>query len=233
MMKSLFKPLTISVLAFASINAHAGLVETDWKTAGDARATLDESTGIEWLDLTETKDLHYSEVVAQLDTTFAGWRLPTFDEVAGLMEVFFPGAQYTIQDHYTSTSVEQRQQWVDLLGGVTGDLSLGLHTNRDAPDHLSYSGVRTPESSHNWTYQNGGSYSKSGTHSRSAVYNAAVFLVSDGGTTYSSINDPSLNANNANAAANVSVPVGLGVMGMGLLGLAFRRKQKALPNTRR
>jgi hypothetical protein len=232
-MTSLFKPLAISLLAFASINAHAGLVETDWKTAGDARATLDESTGIEWLDLTETKDLHYSEVVAQLDTTFAGWRLPTFDEVAGLMEVFFPGAQYTGSGYYTTGTLAQRQQWVDLLGYTTGDLALGLHTKKGAPEYLAYSGVRVPESNYSYIYQSGGSYSKSGTHSRASVYAAGVFLVSDGGTTYSSINNPSLNANNANAPANtapanVSVPVGLGVMGMGLLGLAFRRKQKSL-----
>jgi parallel beta-helix repeat protein len=56
-----------------------------------------------------------------------------------------------------------------------------------------------------------------------------VYLVSDGGTTLSSQQDPSINANNANApAANVSAPVLLGLMSLGLFGFASRRSSTTL-----
>jgi hypothetical protein len=52
-----------------------------------------------------------------------------------------------------------------------------------------------------------------------------VYLVSDGGTTLSSQMDPSINANNVNyVAADVSAPALLGLMGLGLLGFAARRR---------
>jgi hypothetical protein len=53
----------------------------------------------------------------------------------------------------------------------------------------------------------------------------AVFLVSDGGTTLSSINNPSLNANNVNAPSSVPLPATALLMGLGLTRF-MRRKEK-------
>ena len=51
------------------------------------RATLDSNTGIEWLDLSETVGMSMDYVVSQTGGggEFAGWRLPTSDE----LNVFF------------------------------------------------------------------------------------------------------------------------------------------------
>jgi hypothetical protein len=54
-----------------------------------------------------------------------------------------------------------------------------------------------------------------------------VYLVSDGGTTLSLINDPSLNANNANAPASVPLPATAALLGLGLLGFGARRNKNS------
>lgn len=78
--------IAVSALAF---NANAAFVATDWQVAGDKKATLDTTTGIEWLDLTLTDGKSYSEVSALLSTTLAGWRFPTQAEVHQMMSSFF------------------------------------------------------------------------------------------------------------------------------------------------
>jgi hypothetical protein len=64
------------------------------------------------------------------------------------------------------------------------------------------------------------------TNDTSSSYTAyGVYLVSDGGTTQSSLNDPSLNANNANAPSSVPLPATAALLGLGLLGFGARRKK--------
>jgi hypothetical protein len=59
------------------------------------------------------------------------------------------------------------------------------------------------------------------------LFDAGVFLVSDGGTTLSSIENPSLNINNANAPINqVPLPTTLGLLGLAVSGMSFRRRSK-------
>jgi hypothetical protein len=70
----------------------------------------------------------------------------------------------------------------------------------------------------NWAVTNNTNYSNDA---------FGVYLVSDGGTTLSSINDPSLNANNANAPASVPLPATAALLGLGLLGFGARRKKNS------
>ena len=54
-----------------------------------AKATLindgtyvdDTTTGLDWLDLTQTTNLSYNTVSSELGTTFAGWSFATIAEV--------------------------------------------------------------------------------------------------------------------------------------------------------
>ena len=82
-------------------------------------------------------------------------------------------------------------------------------------------------------YQNTNSYFYSLNNVSSYIDTTAssslsVFLVSDGGTTLSSINDPTININNPNAPINmadVSAPAGVVATGLMAFMLGFRRKK--------
>jgi hypothetical protein len=88
-MNKLIKITILPALCLLSMGAQAGIVSTDWKLTNDGLATLDDDglatlddvSGKEWLKLTQTDGMSVASVVSQLDTTFAGWRLPTDEEV--------------------------------------------------------------------------------------------------------------------------------------------------------
>jgi hypothetical protein len=71
----LFAALSVS----ASVNA--GFTHVDWKVVGDSKATLHQETGLEWLKLPNTNKKSINEVMSELATTYAGWRMPTNTEV--------------------------------------------------------------------------------------------------------------------------------------------------------
>jgi hypothetical protein len=207
-MKLLTKLFAISAISLASLSANAELISTDWKTTGDSLATLDSETGIEWLDLTQTWNLSILTVQGLLDTNYEGWRLPTRNEVAvmmntngfspvnGLFGSFF-GYTYNAERSYGLVFNDTKAT----LGGNTVLMSgvrngSYVYTNINQSDALSY---------------------RHGTK--------GVFLVNDGGVTLSSINDPSLNANNPNAPV-ADVPVTFALGGLAMMAFGLRRKQK-------
>lgn len=71
-------------------NASAAIVSVDWKTAGDNLITRDTSSGLEWLDLTQTANLSFNDVTAQLGVgdTFEGWSYATGAQVATFWDAF-------------------------------------------------------------------------------------------------------------------------------------------------
>lgn len=79
------KLLMLAVALSMSFSSQAAFISTDWKVAGDAKASLDQSTGIEWLDLTQTDWKSIEDVRGLLTTTYAGWRFPTAAEVRTMM----------------------------------------------------------------------------------------------------------------------------------------------------
>ena len=85
-MKKLLAVLTL-LIPFSSIGA---LINADWLNAGDNRAVLDTTTGLEWLDMKATNSYSYNEVIERLDSTFLGWRLATEFEVNQLMNINIP-----------------------------------------------------------------------------------------------------------------------------------------------
>ena len=102
--KKLAVALSIPLMAL-SLNANAGLVHTDWKEAGDQQATLSEETGLEWLKLRNTDNMSINQVKSQLDTTYAGWRLPTNNEVGELITSHF--STMTLKDNRNTKSINK------------------------------------------------------------------------------------------------------------------------------
>lgn len=76
-----------AMLSGAALPASAELVDRDWHTPGDAKITLDTSTCLEWLDVTESAGYSVNSIIAaeQPGEIFAGWRHATEAEV----ETFF------------------------------------------------------------------------------------------------------------------------------------------------
>jgi hypothetical protein len=74
-----------SVLCLSISTANAALTNIDWKVADDELITGDDF-GLEWLDLSETRDRSYNEVSMSLGAgqEFDGFRYATRSEVEGL-----------------------------------------------------------------------------------------------------------------------------------------------------
>jgi hypothetical protein len=217
-MNFLKKTLLLGTIALASMASQAELMETDWKNIGDGNATLDTETGLEWLDLTETTPMYYDLVVEQLDTTFSGWRLPTETEIKELYAHAF--SNYDPQSSATSiaATTTDKENWDSLFSDdIVKGMAIYLSDNGTLRQTGMWSGTL-------YTTLYGSTVSGGYGHSQ-----YGTFLVSDGGTTLSSLANPSLNANNPNApTGGTSVPLpatGL-LLGLALTGFGVSRKKR-------
>jgi hypothetical protein len=222
-MKLLSTIFAVSTLALASMSASAQLISTDWKNTGDKLATLDQSTGLEWLDLTQTDGVSINQVLSLMDSTYAGWRFPTPIEVNALIENSFGvsapdlGERISTWGRQPSTEIEFFRT---VFGVVKTDYtyrgSLGLTLNDS--DGVVLSGMQTRSEGDLLALYN---QFTNGFTKSTANKEYGVFLVSDGGTTQSSLNDPSINI----ASANVPLPATAALLSLGLLGFVGRRKK--------
>ena len=78
----------LALIAVAILGAHraqAELLEVDLNTPGDALVTRDTDTGLDWLDLTESTNLSFDQVEADVGGFISdGWRHATGAEVCTL-----------------------------------------------------------------------------------------------------------------------------------------------------
>ena len=76
-------------------SAGAELISMGWKTAGDGLITYDSVSELYWLDITETVDYSYNDILGELaGGLFDGFRYATGLEVVGLQAQavsLFPG----------------------------------------------------------------------------------------------------------------------------------------------
>ena len=212
--------ITAALLTF-SFASHAELVSTDWKTTGDELATLDTETGIEWLDLSETHELSIDNVVSMTSAggKFEGWRLPTQAEVTVLFHTLFPAGISTGKLTSTEKYGADITSFYELFGYTSTDASrsYGLY-QRDNTSEVRMAGVSGSDTVFaNYSHP---LYSTSLSHQYYGVW-----LVSDGGDTISSIDDPSLNIMNPNSPYNVPL-AGSGALALLALGAGGRRKRQ-------
>ena len=135
------KSLTNSIcacLAVVSFNASAALVSMDLNTSGDGLITLDESTGLKWLDLSVTVGQNYVDA----ETLNPGWRYATNAEVEAIFSVSFDGyydnSSLGISRETFGAYADQRadvHSFIDLFGIVwrnsTDEASTGLYMDED------------------------------------------------------------------------------------------------------
>lgn len=199
------------------MNASAGLTYSDWQGVGDQKATLDTDTGLEWLDLTVTDNQSYDQVSALLSTTYKGWRLPTYDEVNHMISSHLTDTRNVFYSGLLGTTYYHR---INTYSGYEY-FSYGIHINEEGTG-LAYSGLEVIPKLSDYTYKYNTPYYPGFT---SADSEKGVYLVSDGGVTLSSINNPEINANNPNSPYNV--PLEGSMLALSLISLVgFRRKKK-------
>lgn len=220
----MFKKFLCSALLFSSIISisHADIITIDYLSEGDGLVSLHEETGIEWLDLTLTNGIGLNNIHQEIETNFIGWRIPTMDEMIDLVSEVAPSQD--LSNSTLSLSIVERNNWVDKFGPTYGtSYSSGWHLADDGTMQLS--GLH-----YNNTFY-GPNYYASYSRHNNGLSGIGFFLVSDGGNSYSSINNPLININNPNApdAVDVPEPSSIALFGLSamMLMVGARRKKKS------
>jgi hypothetical protein len=158
----------------------------DWKTENDKQILLDTSTGLEWLTLNNTDAMSITQVELLLNTTYQGFRLPTQSEVVAFMQINFPTRNFSDATATPLATGGDALVFADKMGYSGSGYSIGIFKNNQSSGTIvSFSGVRVG----NYIY-NMRDFSTALTGSGA---NYAVYLVSEGGFTYSSLANPAIN----------------------------------------
>jgi len=92
MQKIISNGFRVSVLLMGIVSsANAALVNIDWQSSGDQLLVLDTNSSLQWLKLTETDGLRYSEVSGQLGVggSYQGFRYANNSEIVALFTTYF------------------------------------------------------------------------------------------------------------------------------------------------
>lgn len=233
-----FVKIAAIVISALTMQANAALVETDWKNSGDKQATLDTATGIEWLDLSLTAKVPLATLLTRMQSgDLVGWRFATESEVGTLNMHYDPSLHSTSLSYLSSTNGltnAKMDPWRALFGQTHSIEKASIGVYQKDNGQWGMVGAYRPGLLRWYT----AGFESSATLMATNVNTwAGYFLVSDGGTTLSSINDPAININNPNAPINTNPPVtpptDVGAplapitMSMALMGiLAIRRHRK-------
>ncbi len=239
---NLFKTLLFTSLVALGASAQAEVVQVDWKYQNDRKATLHVETGLEWLDLKVTEGMSLDFVATKISAdypysdTLAGWRFPTPEEIDVFAREMFPGINSMTGDEWSYSSSDGSykntlQGAYNLLGGSSSTANYhhvgGIFQAHD--DSVKMYGARYYLYNNNTATWADAPWS---TNTSTSSTNYGVWLVSDGGTTISSQQDPSININNPSAPINQSgssspsdVPAPIGFLGLVALGAILRPKK--------
>jgi len=231
----LTKVLAAALLLGASLSSQAAVISVDWKEAGDNGAFVETTSGTEWLKLTQTQGVGLNTVQQQLGAggLYEGFRVADSNEVQFLFDYFLgqaTGLTYTsisAFDFADSSTVDGRALMVDLLDALgraivgTNTFSTGRYFQAGSQSVLS-STFRDDDA-------NGFArliYDRvtSTTNANTPGSAPGVFLVSDGGNTFSSINNPGILSGIETPSVAVSEPHALALLALGFAGLVLRRK---------
>lgn len=208
-----------SLITITSINVNAELLSVDFQNEGDNYVTLDTQSGLEWLDFSFTRNDKYRDYY----NGGYGFRIPTNAEV----EALFTNNISSVDDPYVSGLIYPDGDTSDIAW-----LNLLLGTAWVTPYPSLYY-------SYGFYKDEDGDMALFGSHHTNAIYGLdnksyfgdsdyshkyGILLVSDGGVTYSSLNDPTINTGVSDAS--VPLPASLGLLALSMLGFGARRKSK-------
>jgi hypothetical protein len=219
-------------LSAVSYSASAEFIKSDAYVLNDNKAVLDTQTGLEWLSLSETADDSISKYM-NLDN---GWRLATQDEVQQYIYNIFDVQESDFVDgRMTITSREDNISFsvINEIMGQTYSTNTWSYAQGAVYDEGSNSlkkyGVMISKyiSTSYPTYVFSDFELSSQNIGGSSRY-SSVFLVSEGGASYSSLNDAAYSQiqSEALAAKDVSAPFAFSALGLSLAALVRLKKRK-------
>lgn len=216
--------LVIATLQLSAANA--ALQSIHWKNEGDNLVTLDTDTGIEWLDLTITRGKSLKEISSLLSGEYTGWRLPTVAEMRTLM--------FATHGHSINNDMEYVNSKAASSESVLRHRLLGVTESQTTSGYYAGAGgVYAFLSVGNYLNTGGYFYFNHyrGTDINYKTEGAGIYLVSDGGASWSSLSDPTININNPNSPINqqpatpVSAPLAFSATMLLLLAFGHCRRR--------
>lgn len=245
MKKSILGLLVVAGLAVSGISK-AGIVLSDWQTAGDNMVIRDTGTNISYLSLAATDGMTYDAVASLLSTTYAGWRFASNTQVESIMTTMFPGANLEVQfkDQRSGLLWEQVNEFRGIFGDNASSLADHNGTYYDENGFLRVAGVYVNEGG-NYTRLVGLNSTRSAICSNVTVASlhstngsTGIWLVDTGGVEHVSSLCPQGSTSYTGIAAtitervdpptfNVSSPLSLGGIGLLCLSGLMRKKKRA------
>ena len=234
------KNITITILAGAaflmSSLSNAGLIERDWQSAGDGLITYDESTGLEWLDITATQNRSYNDISSKLGVglEFAGWQYATGNQYHTLWaDTAYNTTNLNLQWYATSNYTPQEKSDLLLraatileLTGLSYDSTLSgcVLTSTSKCYRENYGVLADSNGSNQWVTHLDSWWNTSGI----TEYSSTNFLLL--GTHWTSWNKETVNSRAGHwlvrEATSVPEPSTLAIFALGMIGLASRRFKK-------
>jgi len=124
-----FRNTLVLPLLFISQVASAGIIDTD------RDSFIDDTTGLEWLDINMTTNKSYNYVASNLGQgqEYEGWRLPNFNEVVQLIMTTFNNNPYRFIEYPNSNGFEIHAQ-----NNITFDSTIYKSVFEDAFQAIGY-----------------------------------------------------------------------------------------------
>lgn len=125
-----FKIVLFTLLFSLSHVAHANLVNWDAFSSGDGLAVKDQSTGLIWLDLSQSAGLSYIDA----GTKFEGWGYAGYEVVEALLNKALPSIVTNVSQNFqqrcpnTTKCFSEALEWQTLFGSTIGARSYQTHS---------------------------------------------------------------------------------------------------------